>query len=109
MGAMEVNDHEINLSVAKLEYPEGFCQNLTSDFTGKTTTVIRGVAGRNSADYCNNWADIGPIIERELIHLYPQIKDWIAECYGESDVEAYADTPTKAAALCFLALKGINL
>ena len=87
---------EINLAIARIEYPDGSYPQFD--------TPVSGLA----VDYCDSWSDIGPIIERELIHLYPQIKDWIAECYGESDVEAYADTPTKAAALCYLKMKGVE-
>jgi len=99
-----MTDSEINLAIAKIEYP---AQAQIERPVGELTPSIY-VSGIGLVDYVNDWSDIGPIIERELIHLYPQIKDWIAECYGESDVEAYAETPTKAAALCYLKMKGVE-
>jgi len=105
-----MTDAEINLTIAKSEYPEGICQNLTSELTGNTVTFISGVQGRNSADYVNNWADIGPIIEREGINLKHDTNHWEAYRYtGDPNpfwiYFAYADTPTKAAALCYLKMK----
>ena len=103
-----MNDAEINLAIAQIEYPEGVCQNLTSSLTGKTITLIHGVEGRTSADYVNNWADMGPIIERENITVdFWDDKQWMAHNNRDTPfVKARAETPTKAAALCYLKMKG---
>lgn len=95
-----MTDAEINLAIAKIEYPNDSWSMTHGDGVAR-------VAGQDLIvkDYCNNWEDIGPIIEREKIGLYPDASDstWIA---FRDDVEARAETPTKAAALCYLKMNG---
>ena len=105
-----MTDADINLAIAMIEYPEGICQNLTSSLTGHTVTVIGRVQGRRGADYCNNWSDIGPIIEREKIELRQSSSGnrWAAVADNIS-LNVEAETPKKAAALCYLKMKGVEL
>ena len=99
MGIMEMSDAQINLAIAEIEYPEAVREGINYVF---------------NVDYVNNWSDIRPIIEREKIDLFIFIEDiWCAE-WGEYDYSgnrfaiAEAKTPTKAAALCYLKMKGVE-
>jgi hypothetical protein len=107
-----MTDAEIDLAIAKIEYPEGICHNSTSELTGNTITFISGVQGVHSVGYCNSWFCMGPIIEREGIDLFYDGKEW-QSAYGISlDSTATitnASTPTKAAALCYLKMKGVEI
>ena len=70
--------------------------------------LIADIEGRCSTpDYCNNWEDIGPIIEREKITVdFWDYKQWIAHNNGDTPfVKTRAETPTKAAALCYLKMR----
>ena len=65
--------------------------------------------GTTGLDYCNNWSDIGPIIEREKIKLFSsEGVDWKATLVKPHSEVGYmvwakeAETPTRAAALCFV-------
>src|SRR6056300_1015902 len=65
--------------------------------------------GTTGLDYCNNWEDIGPIIEREKIKLFSsEGVDWKATLVKPHSELGYrvwakeAETPTRAAALCFV-------
>jgi len=91
-----MDDHEINLAIAKLEYPE--------------TRNLKLWVEQNMVSYTEGWLDIGPIIEREKINISYQDKKlgWCAYFNIFDEHEAYADTPTKAAALCYLKMKGIG-
>ena len=99
MGAMEMSDAQINLAIAKIEYPDGSYPQFD--------TPVSGLA----VDYCDSWSDIGPIIARQKIDLTFIGDAWCAE-WGDYDYSgkrfaiAEADTPTKAAALCYLRMKG---
>ena len=86
-----MDDHEINLAIAKLEYPE--------------TRNLKLWVEQNMVSFTEGWYDTGPIIEREKIGIRPVQSRWEAFC-GSS--VAIADTPTKAAALCYLKLKGVE-
>ena len=74
-------------------------------------TLIADIEGRCSTpDYCNDWADIGPIIEREKITVdFWDYKQWIAHNNGDTPfVKTRAETPMKAAALCYLKMRGVE-
>ena len=94
-----MKDAEINLAIAKIEYPNDSWRMTHGDGVAR-------VAGQDLIvkDYCNNWTDIGPIIERENMCL---------ECYNDGAIayridgafETRSETPTKAAALCYLKMR----
>lgn len=86
-------DAEINIAIVELEYPDAD-RALDKDFI-KACNV----------DYCNNWADIGPIIERENMFIAPIFDGWEASSI-DCETPVRAETPTKAAALCYLKMKG---
>ena len=74
-------------------------------------TLIADIEGRCSTpDYCNDWADIGPIIEREKITVdFWDYKQWIAHNNGYTPfVKTRAETPMKAAALCYLKMRELS-
>ena len=102
-----MTDAEINLAIAKLEYPDYKIESWISSavVTPLRHPNIRGI------DY-REWCWIGPIIEREKIDLHYEPmtdgKDWHAASCGNI-AEVWADTPTKAAALCYLRMKGVEL
>jgi len=93
-----MTDAEINLAIAKIEHP---------DVIRPDTNYVFNV------DYCNNWNDIGTIIEREGIGLKRDKNHWEAYRYAVDPSSfwvhyAHAETPTKAAALCYLKMKGVE-
>lgn len=93
-----MTEAEINLAIAKIEWGESFFEdvNMARIYQKK--------------DWCNNWEDIGPIIERESINLFHDENEWSASGIRENgkDTGAEAETPTKAAALCYLKMKGVE-
>jgi len=98
-----MTDAEINLAIAKIECPD-------YDFKqGRKAALCKYASGEIAfqRDYCNNWEDIGPIIEREKIDLiwYKFNSMWAANAKNSEFVK-YAETPMKATALCFLKMKG---
>ena len=80
-----MTDSEINKAISKIEWDDEFLE----------------------IDYCNNWEDIGPIIEREKIELEFDTSRWIARGYVGDKWFQNCDSllPTKAAALCYLMMK----
>ena len=53
--------------------------------------------------YSTNWAQGGPIIEREKITIFQTGKDWMG--YIRHDTESFAPTPLIAAMRCYVASK----
>jgi len=103
MGIMEMSDAQINLAIAKIEYPKQ--ADMLRVFTGESVVIHYQNDDFKDRDYCKNWSDIGPIIERERIDVVTLgIYEWLA-MRGE---QAKAETPTKAA-LCFLKMKGVEV
>ena len=100
-----MTDAEINLAIAKIEYPTNeLCQ------CRNQVDVRLGDGDYITVDYINNWENIGPIIEREGIALKRDTYHWEAYCRAEDPSSfwvhyAHAETPTKAAALCYLKMK----
>lgn len=104
-----MEDSAINLAIAKLEFPHQEGMHIASD--GVTVYVPSEQGGKN---YCQWWEDIGEIIEREGIGLKRDTNYW--EAYRHCDdpssfwiYYAHSDTPTKAAALCYLRMKGSDV
>ena len=116
-----MTDSEINLAIAKIEYPDAAYIDINSEESEEVEvcykyTINNKVLDYTSHfDYVNEWCDIGPIIEREGISVFKRTsKLWYA--YSEVIEDAAGDywyknlqkaeTPTKAAALCYLKMKG---
>lgn len=107
-----MTDAEINLAIAKIEYPNNELYPCEEH-----VDIRLGGGDYITVDYCNNWEDIGPIIERESINLFHDENwedigpnEWSASGIRENgkDTGAEAETPTKAAALCYLKMKGVE-
>ena len=99
-----MTDAEINLAIAKIEFA-GKELSQCADHVD----VRLGAGDYTCVDYVNNWEDIGPIIEREKITVdFWDDKQWMAHNNRDTPfVKARAETPTKAATLCFLKMKGM--
>jgi len=97
-----MTDVEINLAIARLEYPDDEAYEngdqcwVEFDFYNETIYP----------DYCKNWSDIGPVIEREKLTLgcNDTYRAYFAHD-GYGNFTAFAETPTKAAALWYLKMK----
>jgi len=102
------SDFEVNYAVADA------CGMVVDGCYGDSDAVAAGVTGDGDikpADYCNNWADIGPLIQRELITLdYLDGFGWTATPAfngGSIEFSCYA-SPLRAAAIVFLMMKGVK-
>ena len=110
-----MKDAEINVAIAKIEYPDHGVTGAPFSDNRKNCAVINCLVLK---DYINNWSDIGEIIEREKIAVSysAKYKCWYAQDLYYEDLPdldntcsgAYAETPTKAAALCYLKMKGVE-
>jgi hypothetical protein len=100
---MDMTDAEINLAIAKIEYPDNYVTK-----GQENCAELSGPKLFDQLDYCNNWSDIGPIIDRENMFIAPIYDGWQASSI-ECDLPVTAETPTKAAALCYLKMKGVEL
>ena len=100
-----MTDAEINLAIAKLEYPDYKIES----WIGRAAVVPAGHPSIRGIDYMQ-WCWIGPIIEREKLTLgcNDTHKTYFAHD-GYGNFTAHAETPTKAAALCYLKMKGVQL
>lgn len=98
-----MTDAEINLAIAKIEYPD---ETITQDRRNwGTCALIR--SKEIALDYADSWSDIGPIIERENIGIYPDGMSPVWLAFYEY-IEVTDVSPTKAAALCYLKMKGLS-
>ena len=59
--------------------------------------------GPSQPEYSSNWAQGGPIIEREGITIFQTGRDWMG--YIRHDTESFAPTPLIAAMRCYVASK----
>jgi len=101
-----MTEAEINLAISKIEY-----EKLVIGLVGDEVEILTDPNDDiKFVDYCKGWSDIGPIIEREGMDLSYDSFEWSA--YGiltdGTCTSADAKTPTKAAALCYLKMKGIE-
>lgn len=103
MNYQEMSDRHINCLVHDV-----FIREEQSAF-GLTLNVVR-----HPKDYCNSWADAGPIIQRNKISIIhdcmaePQDGGcWLARpTYGYEHEKARSDNPLRAAMVLFLMMKG---
>jgi len=100
-----MKDAEINLAIAKIEYPD---YKIESWISSAAVTPLRH-PNIKGIDYMQ-WCWIGPIIEREGIDILFHGTHWLASSPPLGDPKTYAevvaDKPAKAAALCYLKMKG---
>ena len=100
-----MTDAKINLAIAKLEYPDYKIRA----WEGKATVTPVGHPSIRGIDYME-WFWIGPVIEREKLTLgYNDTYVTYFTHDGYGNFTAFAETPTKAAALCYLKIKGVEV
>lgn len=84
----------------------------TSELTDRALDWAVSVAEMDTEDgnspppYSTDWAQGGPIIEREAIALTTQLtnKDWMAVSF-HGDIDGFGPTPLIAAMRCYVASK----
>ena len=62
------------------------------------------IPGKGNAQYSTDWAQGGPIIERERMHVYASHTEWYATTFLGTKQQR-ADTPLIAAMRCYVASK----
>lgn len=60
-------------------------------------------SGRECRPFCTDWAQGGPILEREKINLWTEGYDWEATQYGKW--QEWGPTPLVAAMRCYVGSK----
>lgn len=102
-----MTDFEINKAVAIAEghscyYGDG---SFTNGLMGRKVTVKgNGVVG--CMDFCNSWADAGPIIERERITITSALKrDWWDAIDISANIEVRHENPLRAAMIVLLMMR----
>jgi len=104
-----MDNADINLAVAQLEFPDRQCEivEVTPEPNPSRWVLVSGVSGHGAqfVHYVNNWETMGPIIAREGINLTFSEAGVTAHANGHT---CTADTPTMAAALCYVKTKNIN-
>jgi hypothetical protein len=100
-------DKEINRAVAKAlgHAVYGDMEGLASARTPDAVHVVTD-EGDSMVDYCNSWADAGPIILENRIGLEPAMKGdrWVAQNGYFKTAEAHSN-PLRAAMIVFLMMK----
>ena len=100
-----MNDLTLNKAVAKkLGYS---FTNALGGLDNQTTIYISDEEVHNmDVDYCNRWADAGPIIEKYKIDMKHREGAWYA-CFSDKDHLVITDDKSalKAAMLCFLEME----
>lgn len=102
MNYAEMKDHEINAAV-------GEAMGWNAKFIHQDDSVtFRDDLGRlrGRKNYCNSWADAGPIILSNRIGLEPAIKGsrWVAQNGYFKNAEAN-ENPLRAAMIVFLMMQ----
>lgn len=104
-----MSDFEINKAVAIAEghycyYGDG---SFTNGLMGRKVTVKgNGVVG--CMDFCNSWADAGPIIESNLISIdaiYEGTTKWLAFCGDDCEFRSVDANPLRAAMIVLLMMR----
>lgn len=106
MNYEEMSDFEINAAVAErlgvdFEVHES-CIYARVKLGGDNVVSVSGIV-----DYCNNWADAGPVIEENNIWIQPDmIGDGLWHCYDrEDEFHSKHANPLRAAMIVFLMVK----
>ncbi|WP_241597723.1 phage protein NinX family protein [Rosenbergiella epipactidis] len=105
MNYQEMSDFEINCRVHfrnydKLRFEKG--KFYYSDRSGREMVIGKYLYKFDRPDYCNSWADAGPIIQENKIPLNPFRGEWVA---GERR-NVKDKNPLRAAMIVFLMMKG---
>ena len=99
------------LTGAALDWAVAECEELTEHSMGLWKLPILEACTSSQYSPSTNWAQGGPIIERERIDLIPLYDDnefdvdtWAA-CATDDDIVIYGTTPLIAAMRCYVASK----
>lgn len=104
MNYQEMSDFEINKAVAiAIGYSPEMCEQ-GWEGSSKVGVEWENESGYPSRwfDYCNSWADAGPIIQKNIIPLNPFRDGWVA---GERR-NVRDKNPLRTAMIVFLMMKG---
>lgn len=110
MNYSEMSDFEINKAVCEVILPNRLV--IKSKSRPPAACVIDCNMNR-WFDYCNSWADAGPIIERYMICLVADVfaepqdgGKWVAQpAYGWDNERVRSDNPLRAAMIVFLMMQ----
>ena len=119
MNYEEMSDFEINKSVAKIQCggqsgikwlpQKKILPEFDYDSMDDACYLISPMGHEQSADYCNSWADAGPIIEANGISMIAPsdcVTDWQARpSQGNYTSGDYDKNPRRAAMICFLKMQ----
>jgi hypothetical protein len=100
---MRVKTNE--LTGAALDWAVAKCEGLLAFGYRKTDRFIIELSDGEFEEFCpsTDWAQGGPIIEREKITIFQTGRDWMG--YIRHDTESFAPTPLIAAMRCYVASK----
>lgn len=106
MNYSEMSDFEINKAVAEIIYPgKEFTAAYSFGFPlGPQVQWIQGYGEFLRKDYCNSWADAGPIIEKNKIDLVSYAEGWHALNDAKDDLHSDSN-PRRAAMVVFLMMQ----
>ena len=105
-----MDDHRVNIEVSKLTNDEG------DGLLIKFGTIINEHTGRE-VNYCNSWADMGPLIHEAKISLspcysadpvvysYSPTGKWCAEHFYLQSGQVTNTNPLRAAAIVYILIK----
>ena len=103
----EMSDFEVNKAVA-LKLGDGPLNIPPSNNENAVMIITDATCPPLVYDYCNSWADAGPLIEKYGICLTKTTRtgeEWFAFLWS-SNVEARSESPTRAICECFLMMEG---
>lgn len=104
----DMTNREINKAVAEVLLKD---YNLSDGHGDSVVCTRMDICSCFKVDYCNNWSDIGPIIEGNHISIdwcpddefYQARSQWISDDFGIDSSCFFNDkNPKRAAAICFL-------
>lgn len=112
MNYAEMSDFEINKKICDLFWPElsksNICRNKNFEQGGSAVYIKNGYGGF-ARDYCNSWADAGPIIQEYGIGLMLFKKSdaaaWDVSCGLLSAKKINHENPLRAAMIVFLMMQ----
>jgi len=122
MNYSELNDYQINNLVHNfivcggkytLVFGEDYDIRWIDNSDGLVVKTSKQSYGTQLKNYCNSWADAGPIIEKHMICLaadvFAQPQDggkWVAQpAYGWQHERIRHDNPLRAAMIVFLMMQ----
>lgn len=110
MNYSEMSDFEINKAVGEIILEGKWackpgCAGNQSDswYYGSVDTFVTPYPAL--PDYCNSWADAGPIIQRDFIAINPVMKGWCAGSDDDAEIYFPHANPLRAAMIVFLMMQ----